>query len=166
MRRCIRPASAGCECASIKPGVTVFPPRSILLVAAVARFSTSELLPTARNLSRRTATASARGSRSFTVRIFPLKRIRSGCSCSSGKSENALRAPRNSRRNIPWFIAILCNRGSRIERDRKSTRLYSSHGYISYAVFCLKKKKKKKKNKKNKEKEKIPKNKIKNIIKK
>src|SRR5216684_4801603 len=42
-------------------------------------------------------------------------------------------------------------------QDRKSTRLNSSHGYISYAVFCLKKKKKpefryvtkKKKKKKN-----------------
>src|SRR2546422_5928506 len=33
---------------------------------------------------------------------------------------------------------------SRLESiDRKSTRLNSSHGYISYAVFCLKKKKKK-----------------------
>src|SRR2546422_6567598 len=36
--------------------------------------------------------------------------------------------------------------GSQIGRDlgtedRKSTRLNSSHGYISYAVFCLKKKK-------------------------
>src|SRR2546429_3423893 len=32
--------------------------------------------------------------------------------------------------------------GSRCtSRDRKSTRLNSSHGYISYAVFCLKKKK-------------------------
>src|SRR2546422_6762070 len=29
-----------------------------------------------------------------------------------------------------------------IFRDQKSTRLNSSHGYISYAVFCLKKKKK------------------------
>src|SRR2546429_551789 len=29
----------------------------------------------------------------------------------------------------------------RLPRDRKSTRLNSSHGYISYAVFCLKKKK-------------------------
>src|SRR5687768_17812869 len=29
-------------------------------------------------------------------------------------------------------------------QDRKSTRLNSSHGYISYAVFCLKKKKLKK----------------------
>src|SRR2546422_8475475 len=28
-------------------------------------------------------------------------------------------------------------------QDRKSTRLNSSHGYISYAVFCLKKKKQK-----------------------
>src|SRR5205809_4673438 len=27
-----------------------------------------------------------------------------------------------------------------VGRDRKSTRLNSSHGYISYAVFCLKKK--------------------------
>src|SRR2546422_5348194 len=33
----------------------------------------------------------------------------------------------------------LCRR----KGDRKSTRLNSSHGYISYAVFCLKKKKKK-----------------------
>src|SRR6266436_7993607 len=46
--------------------------------------------------------------------------------------------------------------------DRKSTRLNSSHGYISYAVFCLKKKKtkktknilKKKKKKKNRNKKK------------
>src|SRR2546429_746857 len=30
-----------------------------------------------------------------------------------------------------------------VNLDRKSTRLNSSHGYISYAVFCLKKKKKK-----------------------
>src|SRR2546429_9796528 len=32
----------------------------------------------------------------------------------------------------------------RTKSDRKSTRLNSSHGYISYAVFCLKKKKKNK----------------------
>src|SRR2546427_5891716 len=40
-----------------------------------------------------------------------------------------------------------CGRGGtqsarRRERDRKSTRLNSSHSQISYAVFCLKKKKK------------------------
>src|SRR5438445_10737478 len=32
--------------------------------------------------------------------------------------------------------------GQRLQRDRKSTRLNSSHANISYAVFCLKKKKK------------------------
>src|SRR5206468_11843194 len=34
--------------------------------------------------------------------------------------------------------------GEKIFKDRKSTRLNSSHDQISYAVFCLKKKKKKK----------------------
>src|SRR5205809_1398406 len=33
--------------------------------------------------------------------------------------------------------------GLPVGEDRKSTRLNSSHGYISYAVFCLKKKNKK-----------------------
>src|SRR3989449_1125356 len=42
-------------------------------------------------------------------------------------------------------------RGGVGHQDRKSTRLNSSHGYISYAVFCLKKKKKKKKVINNKE---------------
>src|SRR6266852_8833933 len=55
-----------------------------------------------------------------------------------------------------------CGRDSRVvcgcaTKDRKSTRLNSSHGSISYAVFCLKKKKKKQrkeimKKKKNKKK--------------
>src|SRR5438128_6001067 len=42
------------------------------------------------------------------------------------------------------FHAELRNftRLSEILEDRKSTRLNSSHGSISYAVFCLKKKKK------------------------
>src|SRR2546429_6218433 len=41
-------------------------------------------------------------------------------------------------------IAVQQHRQNAIDnffaRDRKSTRLNSSHGYISYAVFCLKKK--------------------------
>src|SRR2546429_7320576 len=40
--------------------------------------------------------------------------------------------------------AQACGEQQQIEdnqQDRKSTRLNSSHGYISYAVFCLKKKK-------------------------
>src|SRR2546422_3563862 len=43
---------------------------------------------------------------------------------------SAVRHQLGSRFVLPWG-------------DRKSTRLNSSHGYISYAVFCLKKKKKK-----------------------
>src|SRR2546422_5673913 len=38
-------------------------------------------------------------------------------------------------------IAFTDSETSQRIRDRKSTRLNSSHGYISYAVFCLKKKK-------------------------
>src|SRR6266705_4512697 len=51
----------------------------------------------------------------------------------------------------------------RADRDRKSTRLNSSHRTISYAVFCLKKKKKKKK-KNKKKKIKIKNNKQQNKI--
>src|SRR5690349_23151146 len=42
--------------------------------------------------------------------------------------------------------ALLAHPAPEHERDRKSTRLNSSHVEISYAVFCLKKKKKKNKN--------------------
>src|SRR2546422_3185260 len=46
----------------------------------------------------------------------------------------------------PWTIErppTVYGEWDREVLDRKSTRLNSSHGYISYAVFCLKKKKKK-----------------------
>src|SRR2546422_1269675 len=48
----------------------------------------------------------------------------------------ARRPPAGSRRRRRSRAA-----GAEAEGDRKSTRLNSSHGYISYAVFCLKKKK-------------------------
>src|SRR5256886_8227644 len=52
------------------------------------------------------------------------------------------RPPRRSRRDMgtrsPWRWGSAVTR----RRDRKSTRLNSSHSQISYAVFCLKKKKK------------------------
>src|SRR2546422_2125340 len=54
--------------------------------------------------------------------------VKMALSTSSGWKPFACCSPRNS-------SAV----ASRI--DRKSTRLNSSHGYISYAVFCLKKKK-------------------------
>src|SRR5690242_20988718 len=59
--------------------------------------------------------------------------------CVGGAQDHAL-APRNREQN------------ARPLRDRKSTRLNSSHMSISYAVFCLKKKKKKKNKKKRKKK--------------
>src|SRR2546422_4277664 len=46
---------------------------------------------------------------------------------------------------FPWDVPADNNTcksggGGAYQKDRKSTRLNSSHGYISYAVFCLKKK--------------------------
>src|SRR2546422_4325216 len=48
----------------------------------------------------------------------------------------------NARRG--WAPSASNNSATAASPDRKSTRLNSSHGYISYAVFCLKKKKKEK----------------------
>src|SRR2546422_5411349 len=48
---------------------------------------------------------------------------------------------RRTRAEIPALDYLLLQ--TLLKTDRKSTRLNSSHGYISYAVFCLKKKKKK-----------------------
>src|SRR2546430_9653275 len=42
-----------------------------------------------------------------------------------------------------WTRSPRRARCRRYQKDRKSTRLNSSHSQISYAVFCLKKKKKK-----------------------
>src|SRR5437773_9760995 len=58
--------------------------------------------------------------------------------------------PRMSRKTLPEPQ----KRSAKPTRDRKSTRLNSSHITISYAVFCLKKKKKKTKKKKKKKKKK------------
>src|SRR5438552_14414600 len=49
-----------------------------------------------------------------------------------------------SARELPVGRERAGPRAARPRRDRKSTRLNSSHQIISYAVFCLKKKKKKK----------------------
>src|SRR2546422_6067470 len=50
---------------------------------------------------------------------------------------------RTVRQQPAGVTVVIAGTGSEILklRDRKSTRLNSSHGYISYAVFCLKKKK-------------------------
>src|SRR6476620_12141974 len=51
-------------------------------------------------------------------------------------------APGGAPRRPPRAHGSRASRGPVPRRDRKSTRLNSSHGNISYAVFCLKKKKK------------------------
>src|SRR2546430_3568144 len=60
------------------------------------------------------------------------------CACT------VFRAVEGRRRDERGGIGIRRRRRSshRLRRDRKSTRLNSSHSQISYAVFCLKKKKK------------------------
>src|ERR1041385_9447413 len=59
------------------------------------------------------------------------------------------REPRPKKPRDAFAIFLLANvslsvllRVPALDGDRKSTPLNSSHGYISYAVFCLKKKKK------------------------
>src|SRR5687768_18289063 len=47
---------------------------------------------------------------------------------------------RSERKTPESFDRRARNPRVRLPQDRKSTRLNSSHGYISYAVFCLKKK--------------------------
>src|SRR2546422_3380402 len=77
--------------------------------------------------------------------LFPYTTLfRSSSFGRIGFSKTTLRKRRSSCATRP------CDGGARphsyidghSRRDRKSTRLNSSHGYISYAVFCLKKKKK------------------------
>src|SRR5688572_32702266 len=52
------------------------------------------------------------------------------------------RLPPEPRLQSTPLVDIQDLRAEERERDRKSTRLNSSHSQISYAVFCLKKKKK------------------------
>src|SRR2546422_6794937 len=67
-----------------------------------------------------------------------------GPSTSTGQYSLELRTfTRRSDTNIPSSQESPNTSEPRIDptaSDRKSTRLNSSHGYISYAVFCLKKK--------------------------
>src|SRR2546422_3918210 len=72
--------------------------------------------------------------------LFPYTTLFRSCSTTSTVFPRSRNRPSDcSRRSL----SRACNP---MEGDRKSTRLNSSHGYISYAVFCLKKKKKKTQN--------------------
>src|SRR2546422_4624854 len=79
-----------------------------------------------------------------------LTEIASPCTTSAGRSSTPISSPRQSTRlrSSAFFNSrtlpgqsYFSNAAIAARLDRKSTRLNSSHGYISYAVFCLKKKK-------------------------
>src|SRR2546422_6561970 len=72
--------------------------------------------------------------RPFSSRVRDLDRFLRTRRWSSRARVTALREPYGPAARRKKLQAL-------IVRDRKSTRLNSSHGYISYAVFCLKKKK-------------------------
>src|SRR5258708_24311718 len=58
------------------------------------------------------------------------------------RSQNADRAERHRQLDRRHLSVERASPPGHLARDRKSTRLNSSHQIISYAVFCLKKKKK------------------------
>src|SRR5687768_17955914 len=64
---------------------------------------------------------------------------------ASGSRRHAPQSKRGRRRRPVCSRLVGIDGSARLPstQDRKSTRLNSSHGYISYAVFCLKKKKNK-----------------------
>src|SRR2546422_5773928 len=70
---------------------------------------------------------------------------RSGVSPATPAAAVAARRLRNPRLYMRSLLSgeTVLDMRHRVVEDRKSTRLNSSHGYISYAVFCLKKKKNK-----------------------
>src|SRR5687768_18061642 len=74
-----------------------------------------------------------------------LRRRREGAGEDDERGDARARSvPARRRRAQPGQLPPLRPRRDGVEparQDRKSTRLNSSHGYISYAVFCLKKKK-------------------------
>src|SRR2546422_6029172 len=79
-------------------------------------------------LFRSPASPAAASRTSWGVTTLSLLRLRLGGSLFG------LGGPAGGGALVVFVLAVL---------DRKSTRLNSSHGYISYAVFCLKKKKRK-----------------------
>src|SRR2546422_8021059 len=66
-------------------------------------------------------------------------RMRAVATSAVREARNGMAFVRRLRRETGLPVKVIT--GAEEARDRKSTRLNSSHGYISYAVFCLKKKK-------------------------
>src|SRR5438874_8917840 len=69
--------------------------------------------------------------------LFPYTTLFRSSAPAAAKSRSKRSFVDGPRRRFPCGVLLCCGAG----RDRKSTRLNSSHVEISYAVFCLKKKK-------------------------
>src|SRR5712675_333541 len=82
--------------------------------------------------------------RAKAARSTPNGGISGACSLpASSSSFDSGSAPGAAMLYAPAGPRLTASRIASTQSDRKSTRLNSSHGYISYAVFCLKKKKNK-----------------------
>src|SRR5687768_17979654 len=85
--------------------------------------------------------------------LFPYTTLFRSAAQGQSVARNQVNGNGRHERLQPAFVLKIMAETARIDQvlqprryaDRKSTRLNSSHGYISYAVFCLKKKKKNKK---------------------
>jgi hypothetical protein len=73
----LKPASVACTCASINPGITARPPRSMTRVPRPINTRTSRSEPTATKRPPRIATASWIENRGSTVMILPLRKTKS-----------------------------------------------------------------------------------------
>src|SRR5687768_18077098 len=80
--------------------------------------------------------------RSTRALLEPLRLEQLAHPAQPGESLNPPREPMKCSKRCDCSGTYSSQLGSRLpaQEDRKSTRLNSSHGYISYAVFCLKKK--------------------------
>src|SRR3712207_7952528 len=72
---------------------------------------------------------------------LPIAPFTCSCACQytdAASTELAVNVSRSLRRALSGVVSPSADRTSEPTRDRKSTRLNSSHAHISYAVFCLK----------------------------
>src|SRR2546429_3113386 len=74
----------------------------------------------------------------YTTLFRSAPRRRSGTACRPGRRRACRARTRPTTARVSGVVSGSHRAFGR--GDRKSTRLNSSHGYISYAVFCLKKK--------------------------